>query len=49
MDNSKNYKPLFYGKLMKIMFHIRYIDRKEVNTLHNKAINNLNNNHFLSI
>ena len=30
IDNSKNYKLLCYGELMKMMFHIRYIGRKEV-------------------
>ena len=31
IDNSKNYKPLCYGELMKMMFYLRYIGRKEVN------------------
>ena len=33
IDNSKNYKPLCYGELMKMMFHLRYIGRKEVKPL----------------
>ena len=31
IDNSKNYTLLCYCELMEMMFHLRYIGRKEVN------------------
>ena len=34
IDNSQYYKSLCYGELMKMMFHIRYIGRKEVKAMH---------------
>ena len=30
IDIFENYKSLCYGELMKMMFHIKYIGRKEV-------------------
>ena len=38
IDNSQNYKSLCYGELRKMMFHIRYIGRKEVNYRLNNTI-----------